>query len=778
MARLGEGLRTIGALPNGVSALGDYAEHAVAGVLGAPGGTVIGRAAQAAAKTAVRGIVEGGLFGAGSGISEAALEDKPLVGEKLFTSIGHGALMGGVLGAGISATGSSVRDMLGSLIEKQGGKLADAAGEQAWKWLDPLKRYSMEANARAGGTAAVGRTVFDQVLRPLIEERGLSAASMTADEKLALVQAAADRTGKQIGELVSGAEGTAIPLSEMLKPIDARIREFRGKVGGEDKVAAMERLRDSVLDVLEPGAEARAQAAVPQDYALSLRDQGLGLPRPERAIEMQGQAGIYGHAPSPIPHAEPIVMGEGGPTLHPFAESLSMLPDEAGAPIGIADHSRPTIAAGAEADLQGAPTARRAIGIRAVPKDQAALEAARTVPIAQAIEQRRALQQIAYQESKALDPKLRVELLRDVTRAWGELEIGALNEASKGDGLMGDRLRALNKQFQQLTIAENALESNTARHASNNMFSLGDKMFGAAHLAGALASGHPLAAAGAIGTSLAHKALREHGNAYAALLLDRLGTWGGVSRAVADVDEQVDRAVEGALARQPAPIRGRPRVFQVRADDSEERFDREHARVTELAALSPAVLQQHAQDRAAPIATHAPEVAGAMAQTTVRATQYLASKLPPTPLPPPLQPGAPPRYAADQRASFLRSVDAVEGGPPAIMARLAKGTVTPEDIDAMREVYPAQYAELRVKLAHAAANRKSPTSYEQRLRISKFLGQPMDATLSPDFARSVQVAYAAAPQERPRAGTGASSSSARASISKSMMGPFEAAQGR
>ena len=85
------------------------------------------------------------------------------------------------------------RDALGALIGKAGGKLDSAAGEQAWKWLDPLKKYSMEANARAGGTDAVGRTVFDQVLKPLVDEQGLGAAAMSADEKLALVQKAAGR---------------------------------------------------------------------------------------------------------------------------------------------------------------------------------------------------------------------------------------------------------------------------------------------------------------------------------------------------------------------------------------------------------------------------------------------------------------------------------------------------------------------------------------------------------------------------------------------------------
>lgn len=714
-AHIGEGVRTLGALPRGVGALGDYAEHAVSGMLGAPGATVLGRAGQAAAKTAVRGIVEGGLFGAGGGISEASLQDPALVGEKAFSTIGHsafmGALTGGVLGGALGGFGKLAGEGVGALLGKAGPQLEDAAAEQGWKWLAPAKKFSTEATTRAGGTSAVGRTVIEEVLQPLVNEKGLAGAAISNEEKLDLVKGAGDRVGKSIGDLVRGNAAATVPLADMLKPIEELSAKMKGQVMGAGKVSALDELKADVIRIL--GVEPEAASPVTK------------VPRTNEEI------GAYLRQ-----HPEVLQeMGNGPLPEHVRFNNVSE------------------------------------------PVPQKTAEEVH-VPIADAIAQRRALQQVAFEETKAIDPKLRVQLLRDVSSAWNELEVSTLNKAGEaaGTGLEGDRLRKLNKTYQHLAIAEKALENNTSRYASNNSLSLGDNLWGAAHFAGALASGHPLTAGTAIATSYGHKLLREHGNAYAAIMLDRLATWGGVSRAAQEVDEQVNRFVDTAVARE-TPYRSMPRARAFHTEsggDTDERFDKEKSRIQQLANVAPALVAAHMQERTAPVATHAPQVAQAMQATATRATSWLASQLPPEPMPAGLTPQLQKNNVSTaDKASFLRKVDAVEGGMPHIVGKLANGTITPEDVAASQTVFQAQHAEVVGKLRKKLADRAKPVSYQQGMRLSQFMGTAADATQAPDFLQAVHTSYAKGRQAQAAA---PKASPARLSISKTLMGPFERAQ--
>jgi hypothetical protein len=711
IARIGEGVRKLGVLPRAVGALGDYAEHAVSGVLGAPGASVLGRAAQSAAKVATRGIVEGGLFGAGQEISESALQDHELTGEKLAASVGHSAMLGGILGGGLGAFGKLAGEGVSAILGKASPALDDAAGRQTWNWLQPRVAEARLA-ARAGGVNAVGRAVFDEVLKPLVEKEGLQAALMAPEEKLGLVARAADRKGAEIGELTRGMKGAEVSLGDMLKPIQEREAKMAGQVLGGDKAAALRTLREDLVRIL--GVE------------------GEALPAPVRVPRSNAEIGKYLRA-NPDAAAELAATG----ALPERAQFMNVQ----------------------EPIAKGTPELVK-------------------VPIADAIAQRRALQQRVFQETKALDPKLRVELMREVSHEWNELEVKTLNKVGEemGKGLEGDRFRELNKTFQRLTIAEDALKKTTAAYASNRTLSLADTLWGTAHAAGAIASGHPLGALGAIGTSYAHKAIRMHGNAYAALMLDRLATWGGVSRATAEVDEQVDRAVEAALNRvQTGPYRGgRARLFRTETPSGEDRrFEQERSRVERLASLAPGLLAAHLQQRTAPVATHAPNVAQQMAATTTKATQFLAAALPAKPMPAGLTPQLEkPSYPTAAKQHLLRSVEAIEGGPPGILERLGQGTLTAEDVAAMQQVWPKQYAEISVKLAMRASKRAKPIALQQSLHIARFLNAQTDPTQTPQVLQGIQRAYAAHPQRAsmPR------STAPKLSIAKSLMGPFETAQ--
>lgn len=181
-----EGLGTPVRLVEGAAGL---AERGAAGLLGAEATSIGGRAFQGAARSGVRGAVEGAAYGAGGQLTEDVLGGHEVTAEKLLAGAGHGALLGGaIMGAGgglLGATGGLVdagltrgRKLAGDLMERGGGQDAliargrawaeDQAGQQAFKasgakvadW-QKLGGTSAEQTARAG---KIGRTLLDEEL--------------------------------------------------------------------------------------------------------------------------------------------------------------------------------------------------------------------------------------------------------------------------------------------------------------------------------------------------------------------------------------------------------------------------------------------------------------------------------------------------------------------------------------------------------------------------------------------------------------------------------------
>jgi hypothetical protein len=703
--KMAEGLgtlgRTLGALPRGVGAAGDFAEHAVSGLLGAGGDSALGTAGRAAAKTAARAMTEAGLFGGGGEISEDTLKNTPLTAEKLFAAVGHSALMGGALGGALAGTGSLVGSAASSALGAAGPKLDDLRGYQIWKWLSPRNTEAKLAS-RAGGASAVGNTAWELAFRPAIEEQGIaSVAAMSHEDKLGLIQGALDKVGARIGEADSS--GATIPLRDFLEPIEKRMAEHGNTLLGHDKVAVLQQLKDDVTRILG-GAD--------------FQEKEIGSIARKAAQDAGYEAGSDASAQFEARYAERLKKG------------------------------------GAY-DIGEAP-----------------------VPIAEALKQRRALQQVAFAENKAMDPKLRVQLLRDISSDWNGLEAKALDEASANTGgIAGDQFRALNKQFQQLSVAEETIKNTTSRYAANNSLSLSDNLYGALHMGGAIAAGHPLGALGAVATAYGHKALRMQGNAYAAVLLDKLSTWGGVARASADVDSAVARAVGKAVSGpEESGLRRLPRAFMAdTGTGSEDEYERERERISQIAALPAALTAAHLQEKTQPLGTHAPQLAQAMQSQAMVANAYLVKHMPPLPPIDPLQ-GVRSKgsgVAAPIRNDFLRRVKAVDGGTEHALEQLRKGRLSSADVETMHEVFPHSMAEVQSKLRIAAADQGTRIPYQKRLQIGLFLGEPTDATMDPRAGLALQEMQTEANAEpaQPKDKEGP----AKLSLQESLQTPFERA---
>lgn len=159
----GDAVRVLGAPVRGLSAAGRAAERVAQHALGE---SILARGAA----QAVSGAVEGGLYGAGQAISESAIQDVPLTGERLVAHIGTGALFGGAAGGVLGTAGAAIEDSLVPTIKK----LVNADTVQAYVDKAGLRQFAqgrgkalftkLRRDFGENAEAVIGRTVREEGL--------------------------------------------------------------------------------------------------------------------------------------------------------------------------------------------------------------------------------------------------------------------------------------------------------------------------------------------------------------------------------------------------------------------------------------------------------------------------------------------------------------------------------------------------------------------------------------------------------------------------------------
>ncbi len=91
--------------------------------------------------------------------------------------------------------------------------------------------------------------------------------------------------------------------------------------------------------------------------------------------------------------------------------------------------------------------------------------------------------------------------------------------------------------------------------------------------------------------------------------------------------------------------------------------------------------------------------------------------------------------------TFARYAAAVED-PAGIEERLAAGSVTPEDAEVMREVYPERLAEIQRQITAGLSELRETLPYARRLSLSIFSGVPVDAAMNPRILGQLQSSFA------------------------------------
>jgi len=145
----------------------------------------------------------------------------------------------------------------------------------------------------------------------------------------------------------------------------------------------------------------------------------------------------------------------------------------------------------------------------------------------------------------------------------------------------------------------------------------------------------------------------------------------------------------------------------------------------------------------------APQISSALQQTAIRATQFLASKVPtgPSSL---LSPAYVPSNS--EIAQFDRYHRVVQK-PLEVMTRLKVGDLTPEDMDGLTSVYPKLYQQMRVEVQDKmtdflSKHDSNEIPYRTKLALSQFLNEDLVDSLNQQQIASTQMIMAGGGQQQ------------------------------
>jgi hypothetical protein len=154
------------------------------------------------------------------------------------------------------------------------------------------------------------------------------------------------------------------------------------------------------------------------------------------------------------------------------------------------------------------------------------------------------------------------------------------------------------------------------------------------------------------------------------------------------------------------------------------------------------------------LAHSAPRVLAAVTQKALTSRAFLESKIPVTDrhpvgdLQPQLRKKSPVSESEQRRfLAFKKAVD----DPASIIESVANQTLTTEQAEVLKEVYPALHQKITEKVMEGLAAATEPMSFQSKMRLGILLGSPTDPTLDPSFINSMQASLqTAAPPEQPR----------------------------
>ncbi len=693
-----------GAVAGGpVGAVGGAAEKLAArGAVGLASRGVAGRMVATAIALGARGGAEGAMYGAAQEVSDEMLGDHDLAADKVFAAMGMGALGGALGGAALGGAGSLVASGARGVYDAASGGLSRAAsrGERA------AADIGAKADAAAAEAKALGKDAVAEA-KSGVERAGAQAHNAVAEGVQKAGQIAEDATS-----MVGDATGTKAGQEA------TSLSDLTSKFATKDAQKGLAYDQAWKAIGAGQGLQSTAFAKRAERYlANGTRDVGEVLMR--KGI-INAEDGLVAAAKGGTPAAMlPKIDAE----LQATGQRIGQITDASGARINAVDliNAMEGIAGQYEKSAATRPAGRsiRAFGLDLF--DSLGIrDVGDTVSIQDVIRERKALDRIAFGDAPTMDPKLALELKRELRGKLEGIVVDSLDEASgKVPGELKAEYKALKKDYTALSIASEAAEDSAARAAKARSVSLTDY----------------LAGGGSIAATLGHKLVRERGNAAAAVLLYRMAEAGTITRAMARVDETIGRASKGLLvAPKSVPLPESSPTTNVRARAQEAMKN------IAAAQANPEAVVDKITRATEGVGNTAPQFAGALTQRFTDAAAFLASKVPVHPDPDPFDPHQAPKLNDQQAHELMQYVGYVDR-PERFFEEAAHGKLTYEGVETAKVLMPAAFAEFQQRTLTEMADMMAKgieVPFRQRERLGVLLDIPAVPSQRPDMMRMLQ----------------------------------------
>jgi hypothetical protein len=145
-----------------------------------------------------------------------------------------------------------------------------------------------------------------------------------------------------------------------------------------------------------------------------------------------------------------------------------------------------------------------------------------------------------------------------------------------------------------------------------------------------------------------------------------------------------------------------------------------------------------------------PKLADQMETVAFNRLMFLADKMPKNPGTGP-QLGKGPAWEPphSELAKWARYIDAAEH-PETIMKSLSDGSITPEQVETLKAVYPETYSRIQMDIVNKTAELQKEIPWPIRVTLSALFEVPADNLLRPESLFALQGVYAAPPPEAPK----------------------------
>lgn len=643
--------------------------------------------------------VEGAVYaGVGNTLTEYALGDPNLNGEKILSHFGHGALMGGALGGAIKGVSIGV----------------PASIKAAKDALVGIRNTVVGTGVKDAGI--VGKFTSEDVTDALANRM------VNLDKNAG--QLLADDTAKGINTLKNNIESTVKQLNKDIRPevLKAEILTAspeRVALAAQENVAEMGKVLEVMKSrpaIYSPNATAKLQD-LKDEVERQLKDAD-----PAKVFEVlrdakqRTQKLVYTKIPTETtqdtiaaikPIADrlnsslknPEIFGEAGSSLAAHDEMLSKLYDFVSPGYRL------------ETDFEKAFMTIKGKGIRAKKeidprKMEIALKQGNTI--------------LGQQKKEALNGYLNTlkDLPDHLETTYQNVPNAKFNRAELANRIDNAELSAEEAYEKYLAGVENR----------KNKLGFGD------FLTGTLAVSNPVVGA-ILGAYNVATRPREFINKLATIE-DLIGkTTVKIEKGAKAVFEptikNLDRA-KGAISKQ--------------LDDDHN--DKNEKLLEDLSLLNnnPDALMERLNASTQSIYDAAPDTTASTQQAIMRANQFLMSKIPNRPQTNPFEA----KYVPSKMelAQFQRYVEIVED-PMLALDQVAAHTILPETIETLQVVYPSLYESMKQSLLNQATTRlakKDPIPYQTKQAIGMFIGMPLDQSMTPDAVTGNQMAFSQAPE--------------------------------